>query len=83
MIRRLSVAVVALALYAAPAFAQGLEFSGGVNFAKLSGDDIQDAAQEAGLNFGIDLVIPVGPVGLNIGGDWSQKGVKETVALFR
>lgn len=65
---------------AAPVSAQGLEFSGGVNFAKLSGADIQNAAQNLGLNFGLDLVIPVGPVGLNVGGGWSQKGAEVSEA---
>ena len=63
-----------LAAGTVPVQAQGLEFSGGVNFAKLSGADIQNAAQNLGMNFGIDLVIPVGPIGLNLGGGWSQKG---------
>jgi len=65
-----------VAVSAAPVQAQGLEFSGGVNFAKLSGSDIQNAAQNLGMNFGLDLVIPVGPIGLNIGGGWSQKGAE-------
>ncbi len=79
MLRKLAVATIAFTVWGAPLQAQGLEFSGGVNFSKLSGDDIQNAAQEAGLNLGIDLVIPLGPVGFNIGADWSQKGVEETV----
>jgi hypothetical protein len=68
-----------LAFGASPVMGQGLEFSGGVNFAKLSGEAI-DAAVNAGMNFGVDLVIPVGPIGLNIGADWSQKGVEQAVA---
>lgn len=70
------VVVFLLATSAAPARAQGLEFSGGVNFAKLSGEDITNAARNVGMNFGIDLVIPIGPIGLNLGGGWSQKGTE-------
>jgi len=70
------VIVALLAISAVPVRAQGLEFSGGVNFAKLSGDDISNAARNLGMNFGIDLVIPVGPIGLNLGGGWSQKGAE-------
>lgn len=77
--RKSFVLVFLLASGASPVMGQGLEFSGGVNFAKLSGDAI-DAAVNTGMNFGVDLVIPVGPVGLNIGADWSQKGVEEAVA---
>ena len=77
--RRSFVCVFLLAFGASPVMGQGLEFSGGVNFAKLSGEAV-DAAVNAGMNFGVDLVIPVGPIGLNIGADWSQKGVEQAVA---
>ncbi len=78
---RRSFAVVALlAFTAVPVRAQGLEFSGGVNFSELSGDAIRNAARNVGMNFGVDLVIPIGPLGLNLGADWSQKGVEETVS---
>jgi hypothetical protein len=70
--------VLALAVTAVPAHGQGLELSGGVNFSKLSGDAVQ-AARNTGLNFGLDFVIPVGPIGLNLGAGWSQKGAEETV----
>lgn len=59
--------------------AQGIEFSGGVNFAKISGDAVQNAARNLGANLGVDLVIPVGPIGLNLGADWSQKGVEQAI----
>jgi hypothetical protein len=75
---RILVGVLALAVSAAPLEAQGLEFSGGVNLSQLSGDAIQGAARAAGLNFGLDLVIPLGPIGLNLGGVWSEKGVETT-----
>lgn len=77
--KKLSAVAMMLAVTAMPVNAQGLEFSGGVNFSKLSGDAVSAAAQNAGMNFGLDVVIPVGPVGLNLGADWSQKGVEETV----
>ncbi len=71
-----SLLMVACAL---PLQAQGIEFSGGVNFAKLSGDDIGTAARNTGMKFGLDFVIPIGPLGLNLGADWSQKGVAQTI----
>lgn len=77
MKRTIGIALV-LAAFAAPVRGQGLEFSGGVNFATLSGSAISNAAQNAGMNFGVDLVLPVGPIGLNLGAGWSQKGVEET-----
>ena len=76
--KRLSAVLAMLAFTAMPVHGQGLEFSGGVNFSSLSGDAI-DAAANAGMNFGLALVIPVGPVGLNLGADWSQEGVEQTV----
>lgn len=79
MKRMSAMAAFLLAVTAMPAHAQGLEFSGGLNFAQLNGEAI-DAARNTGMNFGLDLVIPVGPIGLNIGADWSQKGARETVA---
>lgn len=76
---RFYAALVLLAVSAMPARAQGIELSGGVNFATLSGEAIQEATMNAGLNFGLDVVLPVGPVGLNLGADWSQKGVQQTI----
>lgn len=77
--KKLSAITLLLFASAAPLKAQGLELSGGVNFASLSGDAV-DAAVNAGLNLGVDFVIPVGPVGLNLGADWSEKGVEDSVA---
>ena len=69
-----------MALTALPVQAQ-LEFSGGMNLSQLSGAlngaDLQGAANQAGMVFGIDLVIPMGGLGLNLGVDWSQKGVED------
>jgi hypothetical protein len=79
MIRKSFVLLALLALSAAPARAQGLEFSGGVNMAKLSGDAVADAARNLGMNIGLDLVIPVGPIGINIGGDFTQLSSDRTV----
>ena len=53
-----------------------------MNFSKLSGDDIQNAARNAGMNFAVDLVIPMGPVGLNLGAGWSQKGVEDALRVI-
>lgn len=78
--KRLSAILAVLAVTAVPLHAQGIELSGGVNFSKLSSDGIQNAARNAGMNFGLDLVIPVGPLGLNLGADWSQEGVEQSVA---
>lgn len=77
--KKLLAVTLLLAASALPLQAQGLEFSAGVNFAKLSGDDIGAAARNTGMKFGFDLVIPVGPLGLNLGADWSQKGVAQTL----
>lgn len=77
--RRVSIAVgvfMALGAFAMPARGQGIEFSGGVNFAKLSTTAVDEAARNIGMNFGIDLVLPAGPVGLGLGLDFAQKGVE-------
>jgi hypothetical protein len=75
---RVLVGMLALAVSAAPIEAQGIEISGGVNVSQLSGDAIQDAARAAGLTHGLAQVIPLGPIGLNLGGVWSEKGVETT-----
>ena len=79
--KRLGAAVVLTAAMSMPIQAQGIEFSGGVNFAKLSSDAIQNAVQNVGMNFGIDFIIPTGPVGLGLGFDWAQKGVETSDGL--
>jgi len=45
----------------------------------LGGSDLQGAANQAGMVFGMDVVIPMGGVGLNLGVDWSQKGVEDVL----
>jgi hypothetical protein len=78
--------LVALALSVSVATrvqAQNIEFSGGVNFAKISGEAVQNAARNLGANFGVAFVIPIGPIGLNLGGDYSQKGVEQAVGTSR
>lgn len=42
----------------------------------MSGQAIGNAASTVGMSFGLDLVLPLGPIGLNLGADWSQKGVE-------
>jgi len=78
----LRLVAVILALTALPVEGQ-LEFSGGMNLSQLSGvlggSDLQSATNQAGMVFGIDLVIPFGGLGLNLGADWSQKGVEDIV----
>ncbi len=78
--KTLGLVAMIMALTALPVEGQ-LEFSGGMNFSQLSGalggSDLQDAANQAGMVFGVDLVIPMGGMGLNLGADWSQKGVED------
>ena len=66
-----------LALTALPVEGQ-LEFSAGMNLSDLTGSvggtDLGNLANRAGKVFGVDLVIPMGGLGLNLGVDWSQKG---------
>lgn len=79
MIRKSFVLLALIALSAAPVRAQGLEFSGGVNLSTLSGDGITDAARNLGMNIAVGVVIPVGPIGVNLGGAFSQKGAEQIV----
>ena len=69
-----------MALTALPVQGQ-LEFSGGMNLSDLtgsfSGTDIENVGNRAGMIFGIDLVLPMGGMGLNLGADWAQKGVQD------
>lgn len=78
--KTLRLAAMIMALTALPVEGQ-LEFSGGMNLSQLSGalggSNLQDAANQAGMVFGMDLVIPMGGLGLNLGADWSQKGVED------
>lgn len=78
--KTLRLAAMIMALTALPVEGQ-LEFSGGMNLSQLSGalggSNLQGAANQAGMVFGMDLVIPMGGLGLNLGADWSQKGVED------
>ncbi len=80
--KTLRLVAMMLALTALPIEGQ-LEFSGGMNLSELNGalggSELQGAANRAGMVFGVDLVLPLGPVGLNLGVDWAQKGVEDIV----
>ncbi len=80
--KTLRLVAIIVALTALPVEGQ-LEFSGGMNLSQLSGalagSDLQGAANQAGMVFGMDVVIPMGGVGLNLGVDWSQKGVEDVL----
>ena len=79
--KRLGAAFALTAALSTPIQAQGIEFSNDVNFAKLSSDAIQNAAQNLDMNFGLDFVIPTGPIALGLGFDWAQKGVETSDGL--
>ena len=68
------------ALTALPVQAQ-LELSGGMNLSDLAGalggTDIENAANNAGMSFGLGLILPMGGAGLNLGAGWAQKGVEQ------
>ncbi len=78
--KTLHLVAMIVALTALPVEGQ-LEVSGGMNLSQLSGalggSDLQGAANQAGMVFGIDLIVPMGGWGLNLGADWSQKGVED------
>ena len=80
--KTLRVVAMIMALTALPVEGQ-LEFSGGMNLSELSGalggSSLQNAANRAGMVFGIDLILPMGGTGLNLGADWSQKGVEDII----
>ncbi len=78
--KMLRLAAMIMALTALPVEGQ-LEFSGGMNLSdlagSLSGSNLDNVGNRAGMVFGFDLVLPMGGMGLNLGADWSQKGVEE------
>ena len=80
--KTLRLAAMIMALTALPLEGQ-LEFSGGMNLSALSGalngSSIQNTANRAGLVFGFDVILPVGAPGLNLGADWSRKGVEDVI----
>ena len=78
--KTLRIVATILALTALPVEGQ-LEFSAGMNLSditgSLGGTDIENLGNRAGMVFGIDLVIPMGGVGLNLGAGWAQRGVED------
>ncbi len=82
MMKTLRLMAIITALTALPLQGQ-LEFSAGMNLSELSGalngSSLQDAANRAGMVFGIDLILPIGGPGLNFGAAWSQKGVQDII----
>ena len=82
MMKTLRLVAMITALTALPLQGQ-LEFSAGMNLSELNGalngSSLQDAANRAGLVLGFDLILPVGGPGLNLGADWSQKGVEDII----
>ncbi len=78
--KTLRIVATILALTALPVEVQ-LEFSGGMNLSditgSLGGTDVENLGNRAGMVFGIDLVIPMGGVGLNLGAGWAQRGVED------
>ena len=82
MMKTLRLMAIITSLTALPLQGQ-LEFSGGVNLSELNGalngSSLQDAGNRAGMVFGIDLILPLGGPGLNLGAGWAQKGVEDIV----
>ena len=78
--KTLRLVAMILALTALPVEGQ-LEFSAGMNLSDLTGSlggsDLGNLGNRAGKVFGVDLVIPVGGLGLNLGADWAQRGVQD------
>ncbi len=68
-----------MALTALPLQGQ-LELSAGMNLSDLagsfSGADLTNLGNRAGKVFGVDLVLPMGGMGLNLGAGWAQKGIE-------
>ncbi len=68
-----------MALTALPLQGQ-LELSAGMNLSDLagsfSGSELNDLGNRAGMAFGLDLVLPMGGMGLNLGAGWAQKGIE-------
>ena len=80
--KTLRLVAIIVALTALPVQGQ-LEFSGGMNLSQLSGalggSDLQNTGNRAGMVFGLDVIVPIGGLGLNLGADWSQRGVEDVV----
>ena len=66
-----------MALTALPVEGQ-LEFSAGMNLSDLTGSlggtELDNLANRTGKVLGVDLILPMGGLGLNLGVDWTQKG---------
>ena len=66
-----------MALTALPVQGQ-LEFSAGMNLSDLTGSlggtELGNLANRTGRVLGVDLILPMGGLGLNLGVDWTQKG---------
>ena len=80
--KTLRLVAIIVALTALPVQGQ-LEFSGGMNLSQLSGalggTNLQNTGNRAGMVFGLDVIVPIGGLGLNLGADWSQTGVEDVV----
>ena len=80
--KTLRLVAIIVALTALPVQGQ-LEFSGGMNLPQLSGalggTNLQNTGNRAGMVFGLDVIVPIGGLGLNLGADWSQTGVEDVV----
>jgi hypothetical protein len=80
--KTLRLVAIIVALTALPVQGQ-LEFSGGMNLSQLSGalggTELQNTASRTGMVFGLDVIVPMGGLGLNLGADWSQRGVEDIV----
>ena len=80
--KTLRLVAIIVALTALPVQGQ-LEFSGGMNLSQLSGalggSDLQNTGNRAGMVFGLDVIVPICGLGLNLGADWSQRGVEDIV----
>ncbi len=78
--KTLRLVAMLLALTALPVEGQ-LEFSAGMNLSDLTGSlggsDLENLGNRAGKVFGLDLVLPMGGLGLNLGIDWTEKGVQD------
>ena len=75
--KTLRLVAMLVALTALPVQGQ-LEFSAGMNLSDLTGSlggtELGNLANRTGKVLGVDLVLPMGGLGLNLGVDWSQKG---------
>ena len=75
--KTLRLVAMIMALTALPVEGQ-LEFSAGMNLSDLTGSlggtELDNLANRTGKVLGVDLILPMGGLGLNLGVDWTQKG---------